>query len=184
LVEWVGSFGEERREVEEERREEKRRGEVEKAAALPFPKLFTPSPLHTVSAYLAPVLCRTYCTVAETLVACAASGQPRKKTASHSSPPPGTNCLPRPTRSVQPQPPSALLRAGVTLSLPIHSGPALSSSAVHDWPGCCCVHPFPAPCSSTTSNASKSSPPLPSPHLNSPPPPPLAHALHPSYALH
>jgi len=32
--------------------------------------------------------------------------------------------------------------------------------------------------------ATQASLPLPSPHLNSPPPPPLAHALHPSYALH
>jgi len=147
--------------VEEERREG---GEVGKAAALPFPQaLYT----FTTSYSKCQRQCRAVHTVAETLVACAASAQPRKKTASHSSPPPGTNCLPRPTRSVQPQPPSALLRAGVTLSLPIHSGPALSSSAVHDWPGCCCVHPFPAPCSSTTSNASKSSPPLTSPQLTS-----------------
>ena len=151
--------GRRRRRGEKEERSKKRR---------PSPKLFTPSPLHT-SKLPAPVPCRTYYTLAETLVACAASAQPRKKTASHSSPPPGTNCLPRPTRSVQPQPPSALLRAGVTLSLPIHSGPALSSSAVHDWPGCCCVHPFPAPCSSTTSNAKQvfPSPPLTSPQLTS-----------------
>jgi len=188
-------LGEERGGAGEEGREEKRRGEErrgekrrereeersEKRRPFPSPKLFTPSPLHTVSA--------------------SASAVPYIRWPKHSSlAPPALNLerKPRLTAHLHLVPIASLDRR------------ALYNHNRHPHcyvPGSLCHCPFTrvprCPHLLSTiglaaaafipsqrlaalppATQSKSSPPLPSPHLNSPPPPPLAHALHPSYALH
>jgi len=157
---------------EKEERSEKRR-------PFPSPKLFTPSPLHTVSA--------------------SASAVPYIRWPKHSSlAPPALNLerKPRLTAHLHLVPSASLDRR------------ALYNHNRHPHcyvPGSLCHCPFtrvprcphllstiglaaaafiPSQRLAALPPATQASLPLPSPHLNSPPPPPLAHALHPSYALH